>query len=90
MIEEGELLLIAQHLDGGLPQHGEVQCRPIGGGIGKYDLMRERGFAASRGASDDVEGVLRQAAAQNLIETRNTGRQATNGDSVSLARRRSI
>src|SRR5260370_42407506 len=35
--------------------------------------MRERGLAASGGAGDDVERVLRQAAAEDLIKTGHAG-----------------
>ena len=75
MVEERELLLIAQHLDGRLAQHGEVQRRALRGGVGEHDLMRERGLAASRSAGDDIEGELGQAAAEDLIEAGHSGGQ---------------
>ena len=78
-VEERELLLIAQHLDGRLAQHGEVQGRPLRGGVGEHDLMRQRGLSASGGAGDDVEGVLGQPAAEDLIQARHAGRQLPNG-----------
>ena len=82
LVEERELLLVAQHLDGRLAQHGEVQRRPLRGGVGEHDLMRQRGLAASGGAGDDVEGELGQAAAEDLIEARHAGGQLPNGHSI--------
>ena len=43
-VEEGELLLVAQHLDGRLAQHGEVEGRPLRGGVGEH---RSGGRASS-------------------------------------------
>src|SRR5437868_12002785 len=37
--------------------------------------MRQGGFAASRRARDDVKREFRETSAQNLIETRNPGRE---------------
>ena len=34
-VEEGELLLVAQHLERRLAQHGEVQRGPLGGGVAR-------------------------------------------------------
>ena len=82
MVEERELLLVAQHLDGRLAQHGEVQRRPLRGGVGEHDLVRQRGLAASGGAGDDVEGELGQAAAEDLVEARHAGGQLPNGHSI--------
>ena len=74
-IEERELLLVAQHLDGRLAQHGEVQRGPLRRGVGEHDLMRQRGLAASGRAGDDVEGIFGQAAAEDLIEPGHAGGQ---------------
>jgi hypothetical protein len=38
--------------DGRLAEHGEVEGRGLAAGIGKYDLVRERRFPASRTAGD--------------------------------------
>jgi hypothetical protein len=73
LIEERELLLIAQHLDGRFAQHGEVQRRSPWTGVSEDDLVRQRGLTASGSAGDDVEGVLGQTAAENLIEARHAG-----------------
>ncbi len=76
MVEEGELLLVAQHLDGRLAQNREVECGPLRGGIRKHDLMGEGGFTASGRPGNDIERVFRQPAAQDLIQTGHAGRQA--------------
>src|SRR6266852_253106 len=81
LIEELELLLIAQHLDGRLAQHREVEYRVVWAGVGEDDLMRQRGLAATGSAGDDVEGVLGQAAAEDFIEARHAGGQSPNGHS---------
>ena len=41
LVEERELLLVAQHLDGRLAQHGEVQRGMLWGGVGEHELVRE-------------------------------------------------
>jgi hypothetical protein len=74
-VEERELLLVAQHLDGRLAQHGEVDRRRLRAGVGEHDLMRQRGLTAPGSAGDDVEGVFGQAAAEDLIEARHAGGQ---------------
>ena len=65
----------------GSPRIGEVQRRPFGAGVGEHELMRQRGLAASGGAGDDVEGVLGQAAAEDLIEAGHAGGHLPNGHS---------
>ena len=82
VVEERELLLVAQHLDGRLAQHGEVERRPLRGGVGEHDLVRQRGLAASGGAGDDVEGVLGQAAAEDFVEARHAGGQLPDDHSI--------
>ncbi len=69
------LLLVAQHFQGGFPEDGEIERGVLRGGIGEDELMRQRGFAAPRRARDDVKREFRKAAAQNLIQARNPGRQ---------------
>ena len=59
-IEEGELLLIAQHLEGGFADDGEVQRGTIGTGEGEHDLLRERRFPRAWSAGNEIEGELRQ------------------------------
>ena len=81
-VEERELLLVAQHLDGRLAQHGEVQRRSLWGGVGEHELMRQRGLTASGSAGDDVERVLGQTAAEDFIKARNAGRQLLNLHSI--------
>ena len=48
--------------------------------------MREGGFSATGHAGDDVEGELRDAAAQDVIEAAHAGRQGMDGDLGELAR----
>ena len=45
-VEEAELLLVAEHLEGRLAQHGEVQGRPLRGGVGEHHLVGERRLPA--------------------------------------------
>ena len=79
-VEEGILLLIAQHLYRRFAQHGEIKRRFSDGRVGEYDLMRQRGFATPRCARDDVEGKFREAATQDLVEAAHAGRQCANRD----------
>src|SRR5207249_3161511 len=72
-VEERILLLIAQHLQGGFAQDGEIKRRLLGRPVGEGDLMRQRGFAASGRASDNVERKFRDAAAQNVVEAAHAG-----------------
>ena len=70
-IEEGEPLLIAQHLERGFADDGEVQRGPIGTGEGEHDLLRERRFPRAWSAGNEIEGELRQTPTQDLVESRN-------------------
>src|SRR5690606_23256694 len=79
VIEEVELLLIAQHLQWRLAQHGEVDCGSPRGGQRKHDLVGERGLAAAGLAGNEVERKLWQAAAEHLVQTRHVGCQAVDG-----------
>ena len=74
-VEERILLLIAQHLHGGFAEDGEIERRLLRRGVGEDDLVRQRGFAATRRAGDDVEGKFRDAAAQDFVEPAHAGRQ---------------
>ena len=47
-VEEVELLLVAQHLQRRLAQHGEVERRALRRGQREHDLVRQRGLAAAR------------------------------------------
>ena len=72
-VEEGVLLLVAQHLDRRLAQHREVQPGALGRGVGEHELVGERGLAAPRLAGDQVEGVLRYPPAQHRVEAGHAG-----------------
>ena len=72
-VEEVHLLLVAQHLDRRLAEHGEVEGGPLRGGVREHDLMRQRGLARPRRAGDQVEGVLGQPAAEDFIEAGDAG-----------------
>ena len=48
LVEERELLLVAQHLQRRLAEDREVQRRALGGGGREHDLVRERRLAAAR------------------------------------------
>jgi hypothetical protein len=86
LVEERELLLVAQHLDSWLAQNSEVQRRPIGSGVDENELMRKRCLAASRGSRDDVERVLGETATEDFIQARQAGSHLLNGySSVSLS-----
>src|SRR5688572_17158254 len=71
MLEEGILLLIAQHLHGRFAEDGEIERGFLDSRVGENDLVRERGLAATRRARDDVEGKLRDAPAQDRVEAAN-------------------
>jgi hypothetical protein len=47
-VEELELLLVPQHLEGGFAEYGEVQGRPLRGGVGEHQLVGEGGLPAPR------------------------------------------
>ena len=74
------LLLIAQHFQGGFAEDGEIERGFLHRGIGENDLMRQRGFAATGRARDDVEGKFRDAAAQDVVEPAHAGRQFVDRD----------
>ena len=78
VIEELELLLIPEHLEGRFPEHGEEQRGTFGGGVGENDLMGQRRLPAAGSAGDDVERELGQAAPEDLIETGHAGGQLPN------------
>ena len=84
-VEEGKLLLIAQHLEGGFAEHGEVERRFLRRRIGEGDLMRQRGLAATGRAGQDVEGEFRNAAAEDLVEPPHAGRKLVNRDPGPIA-----
>ena len=48
-VEEGVLLLVAQHLDGRLAEDGEIERRPLRGGVGEHELVRHASSCRSRG-----------------------------------------
>jgi predicted GIY-YIG superfamily endonuclease len=62
-LEEGELLLVAQHLQRRLAQHGEEQGAPFGRRMGEHDLVRQRRLAAAGRAGDQGKREFGQAAA---------------------------
>ena len=69
LVEERELLLVAQHLERRLAEDGDVQRRPLGGRGREHDLVRERRLAAAGPAGDQVERELGQSAAEDVVET---------------------
>ena len=68
-IEECVLLLIAQHLQRRLADNRKVDGFGLRTGESKHDLLRERGLARAGCAGNEIEGELRQAPAQNLVES---------------------
>src|SRR6185503_1235252 len=74
-IEEGVLLLVTQHFQGGFTEDREIKRGFLRGGVGEDNLMRQRGLAGTRGARNDVEGKFRQPSAYDLIKAANAGRQ---------------
>ena len=81
-VEEGVLLLIAKHLDGRLADDAEVHGLSLGARVREHDLVAERRLAAPRAAGDQVEGELRNPAAQHLVEARHAGGQFANRNAV--------
>ena len=69
-VEERVLLLIAKHLDGRFADDAEVHGLSLGARVREHDLMRERRLAAPWAAGDQVEGELRDPAAQDFVEAR--------------------
>src|SRR6185312_4655217 len=85
LVEERILLLIAQHFQRGFAEDGEIKRAFPRRRIGENDLMRQRGFAATRRARDDVEGKFRDAAAKDFVEAAHAGRQFADRDLSRLA-----
>ena len=79
-VEERILLLVAQHFYGGFAEDGEKERGFLRRGIGKNDLMHHRGFAATGRAGNDVERKFRDAAAQDVVEAADAGRQFADRD----------
>ena len=77
-VEEAHLLLVAQHLEGRLAQHREVEGRSLGGGVGEHDLVGQGGLARAGRPGDQVEGVLGETAAQHLVQSRYSSREPLN------------
>ena len=67
-VEEGELLLIAQHLERRLSQHREVHGGPLCRRVGEHELVGERGLSRPHFAENDVERILRPAAAKDVVQ----------------------
>ena len=78
-------MLIAQHLQGGFAEDGEIERGLLGRSIGENDLVRQRGFAAARCARDDVERKFRDAAAQDLVEAAHAGGNLADPDFSRIA-----
>ena len=84
-IEEAELLLIAQHLEGRLADDGNVERGTGGAGQGEHDLLRERRLPRAGSAGNDIERELRHTATQNLVEPRNARGKPADGNSIGHA-----
>src|SRR5690348_12241638 len=69
-IEEAELLLVAQELDGWLAQDGEVERGSLWRAGMEEHLVRERRLACPRSAGDDRQREARQAPTQDLVQVR--------------------
>src|SRR5476651_15433 len=82
-VEEGELLLVAQHLQRRLAEHGEKQCAPFRRGQREHDLVRHRRLAAAGRAGQQVEGKLGDAATEQVVQARNSGGQSLYGYFIS-------
>src|SRR5260370_1034120 len=67
-VEEGESLLVAQHLQGWLADNREVQGGAFWGGQREHDLLRKCGLARAWRTRDQVEAVFRNPAAKNLVQ----------------------
>src|SRR5581483_5287500 len=68
-----KLLLIAQHFQGGFSEDRKIKRRFFDRGIGKNNLMRQRGLAATRRARDNIERKFRDAASHDFIEAGHAG-----------------
>src|SRR5665213_1773797 len=57
-IEEGELLLIAQHLEGRFANDGEIERGSIGASEGEHNLLRECRLPGAGSAGNEIKGEL--------------------------------
>src|SRR5450830_1325280 len=90
VVEKFELLLIAQHLQRRLTEDGKKQRRTLRRSQGKHHLVRQGSFATPWRAGDQVERKLRQASAQDLVQSWHTSGQTVDShfgihDEVSCA-----
>jgi hypothetical protein len=81
-VEEGVLLLVAEHLDRRLADHAEVSGLSLGGGVREHDLMSEGRLARPWAPADEVEGILGDPAAEYVIEARYPGVQFADGNAI--------
>jgi len=72
-VEERELLLIAQHLEGRLAQHREEEHPAPGGAAGEGDLVRQGRLARPGAAGDQVERVLGEPASDHGVKPGHPG-----------------
>src|ERR1039458_4731613 len=59
----------------GFAEDREIEPGALRRRVGEYDLVRQRGLAASRGARDDIKRKFRETAAQDFIKAWAPGRQ---------------
>jgi hypothetical protein len=84
-IEELVLLLVAQHLQRWLADNGEVDGVGLRTGQPEHDVLRQRGLARAGCAGNEIEGELRQAPAQNLVESGYVSAELSNRNLVGHA-----
>ena len=76
LVEEGELLHVADQLQRRFGQRRQVEALLSLAGLMEQHLQREDGLARARLARDDVDRAHRQPAAQDLVEGGAPRRQA--------------
>ena len=73
-VEEAERLLVAEHLERRLADHGQVEARSLGARVGEHQLVSERRLAGAGGSDNEVEGQFGEPSAQHVVESGNPGR----------------
>ena len=67
LVEEGEALQVAHHLGERLGQRGEVEDRPVVARVPEDELLGEDALPRPGLPHHDVDGVRREAAAEDLV-----------------------
>ena len=72
-IEEAVLLLVPEHVERRLADDREVEARTISCRVGEHDLVGQGRLAGAGRADDEVEGQLREAFPQHVVQPWTSG-----------------